>query len=121
MRVDVSIDGGQFQKADGLASWSILTQSFPDGIHSAVARATDSAGNSMYTATITFTVSPNPILKKTGLYIPLYMHPSGSNLAYYHAIANAKMVYPSVPIVAAINPAGGLGSAIDPYFTSAIG
>jgi hypothetical protein len=54
------------------------------------------------------------------VYIPLYIHPSGSNLEFYHTIANAKLAHASVPVVAAINPAGGPGSGIDPYFTGGI-
>jgi len=55
-RVDVSIDGTNWTKASGTASWS-TTINLTVGNRTIYARATDGAGNTA-TATVTVTVSP---------------------------------------------------------------
>lgn len=46
-KVEVSIDAGAFQPAQGTASWSFMldTAAYSNGTHSLTARATDAAGN----------------------------------------------------------------------------
>ncbi len=46
-KVDVSVDGGTYQLAQGTSSWSysLSTTALADGTHTLVARATDASGN----------------------------------------------------------------------------
>jgi hypothetical protein len=118
-KVEVSVDGGAFGKASGLVRWSFAMMGLSDGSHSATVRATDAAGNAQ-TATIDFIVAASSILTKTGVYVPLYVYPSQSNMIHYDTIINAKITHPSVPIVVTINPAGGPGTNKDFNYANAI-
>jgi hypothetical protein len=118
-KVEVSVDGGAFEKASGLVRWSFAMMGLSDGSHSATVRATDAAGNAQ-TATIDFIVAASSILTKTGVYVPLYVYPSQSNMIHYDTIINAKITHPSVPIVVTINPAGGPGTNKDFNYANAI-
>jgi len=117
--VKISVDGGAFEKASGLVRWSFVMMGLADGSHSATIRATDASGNTQ-SAKIDFIVAASPILAKTGVYVPLYIYPSQSNMAYYNKIMNAKIAHPSVPIVVTINPAGGPGTSKDFNYANAI-
>ena len=118
-KVEVSVDGGEFEKASGIVRWSFAMLGLSDGSHSATVRATDAAGNAQ-TATIDFIVAASPILPKTGVYVPLYVYPSQSNMVHYNTVINAKIAHPSVPIVLTINPAGGPGTSKDFNYANAI-
>jgi Spherulation-specific family 4 len=52
----------------------------------------------------------------TGALVPLYSYPGQS----WQTLAQAKEAYPSVPVVAIINPVSGPGSYQDPNFVSGI-
>lgn len=120
VRIDASIDNGPYFRADGLVRWSVLTPNLTDGVHMVRIQAMDAAGNSA-TASTTFNVASAPILKRTGVYIPMFISPTSSaNLNFYDTVATVKRAHPSIPIVAAINPAGGPGTYQDPNFSSAI-
>lgn len=112
--IDVSIDGGAFLRADGLAKWSFMSHSgLGNGTHTAMVKATDLAGNSA-TASVSFNLAVNPVLPKTGVYIPMYFPPTpGPQLDFYNSVAAEKQAHPSVPIVAVINPAGGPGTSFN--------
>lgn len=117
--VEVAVDDGEFERASGLVHWSYLTPSLSNGTHNATVRAYDAAGN--YTeAAVEFSVEPDAILPKTGLYVPMYMKPTGAGLSYYEEVADAKAAHPSLPIIVAVNPASGPGSAPDADYEQAI-
>jgi len=56
----------------------------------------------------------SPPTPATGVIIPLYSYPG----AAWDAIIQAKNAYPSVPIVAVINPNNGPGAAQDPNYVT---
>lgn len=118
-KIQISVDGGPYRTAEGLTRWSFSMTGLSNGSHSATVRASDNAGNTQ-TATVSFSVASHPILYKTGVYIPLYFPPSDEYLALYDRIAAAKLAHPSVPIVAAINPASGPGSSLDSNYHDAV-
>lgn len=118
LRVEVSMDGGSFARADGLTRWSYMAPGLADGPHTATVRATDFDGNEA-TTEVSFTVAVNPVLPKTGVYIPMYFAPTPEKQQFYDAVIAAKTTHPSVPIVAAINPASGPGSSFDERFFNA--
>lgn len=118
-KIEVSVDGEPYKLADGLITWSFSMFGLSDGSHSATLRASDNSGNTE-TATVTFPVKVDPILDKTGVYIPLFFYPSLFNMPEYVAIIKAKLAHPSVPIVAAINPSSGPGSSMDPNYASVV-
>jgi hypothetical protein len=53
----------------------------------------------------------------TGLIVPLYAYPTDSS---WSALIQAKEAYPSVPIIAVINPDSGPGSSPDPNYVAGI-
>ena len=53
------------------------------------------------------------ILPKTGVYVALYMYPTGNGAAEWQKVIDEKTKHPSVPIVATFNPNSGPGSAKD--------
>lgn len=116
MRIEASVDGQPFVKADGLVKWSYMASNLVNGTHTATIRASDLAGNTG-NATTTFVVGINPILPKTGVYIPMYFKPTSDTL---QQLATVRAEHPSVPIVAAINPSSGPGNTFDPVWNSSI-
>lgn len=50
---------------------------------------------------------------KTGIYVALYMYPSGTGATWWQKVIDEKVKHPSVPIVAAFNPNSGPGSFKD--------
>jgi spherulation-specific family 4 protein/chitobiase/beta-hexosaminidase-like protein/Big-like domain-containing protein len=117
--VEVSVDGGAYESADGLTRWSFSMMGLSDGLHNATVRVSDIAGNSQI-ATVNFSVNVDLILTKTGVYVPLYLYPSPANMNQYNIITAAKLAHPSVPIVVTLNPSGHPGSAIDSNYANAI-
>lgn len=59
-------------------------------------------------------------LSNTGVYVPLYIYPSGSGWSQWATIIDAKNKHSTVPIVAAINPSNGVGVYKDQNFTNGI-
>ena len=49
------------------------------------------------------------LLPKTGVFVALYMYPSGSGASSWQQVYDAKIRHPSVPFVIAFNPASGPG------------
>lgn len=65
----------------------------------------------------------NPMVKllpKTGVFVALYMYPSGTGWTHWQKVIDAKLAHPSVPIVVAINPSSGPGSYRDTNFVNGI-
>jgi hypothetical protein len=118
MKVEVAIDGGPFVKADGLTKWSFMASALSNGTHTAVVRVTDFDGNEA-TAGVSFVNAVNGLLNKTGVYIPMYFAPTPDKQPFYDRVIAAKIAHPSVPIVAAINPASGPGSFFNQGFFDA--
>jgi hypothetical protein len=54
-----------------------------------------------------------PMLPKTGVYVPLYMYPSGDGATQWQTVYDQKVAHPSVPIVATFNPNSGPGTSKD--------
>jgi hypothetical protein len=119
-RVEVAVDDDEFERADGLQRWSYLTPKLSNGMHVVTVRAYDAVGN-YAEESVDFSVQPDAILPKTGLYVAMYMKPTGAGLGYYQDVADAKNTHPSLPIVAAVNPASGPGTASDAEYEHAIG
>ena len=69
-------------------------------------------------ATISDPVSMKTLLPKTGVYVPLYMYPSGTGATWWQKVIDAKNAHPSVPIVATFNPNSGPGTAKDSNIAS---
>lgn len=118
-KVEVSVDGGDYEVASGLATWSFSMMGLTDGLHSASVRVSDAAGNNQL-ATVDFAINASAVLGKTGVFVPLYVYPSPGNMAHYNTIIKAKLAHPSVPIVVAINPAGGPGNTTDNNYANAV-
>ena len=57
--------------------------------------------------------SMNNLLPKTGVYVPLYMYPSGTGATWWQQVIDTKNAHPSVPIVATFNPSSGPGTSQD--------
>jgi hypothetical protein len=57
-KVEVSIDSGSYTLAYGTTAWSFTTSELSIGSHTITAKATDIAGNTATTSTITITVAP---------------------------------------------------------------
>lgn len=57
----------------------------------------------------------------TGVYVPLYVYPSGPGMREYERLLRAKQAHPGVPVVVAINPSSGAGKARDENYVRAIG
>ena len=60
---------------------------------------------------------PHPLaymFPKTGVYVALYMYPSGDGATQWQKVYDQKVAHPSVPIVAAFNPNSGAGTSKDP-------
>lgn len=58
----------------------------------------------------------------TGVYVPLYIYPSeGAGMGEYERLIRAKLAHPGVPVVAAINPSSGAGTAKDANYDMAAG
>ena len=53
------------------------------------------------------------LIPKTGLYVALYMYPSGTGATEWQKVYDAKKAHPSVPVVAAFNPSSGPGWSKD--------
>lgn len=56
----------------------------------------------------------------TGVYVPLYVYPSGPGMGEYERLTKAKMAHPGVPVVVAINPSSGPGCAPDGNYERAV-
>ena len=50
---------------------------------------------------------------KTGVYVALYMYPSGTGATWWQKVIDEKTKHPSVPIVITFNPNSGPGSSRD--------
>jgi hypothetical protein len=55
----------------------------------------------------------NNLLPKTGVYVPLYMYPSGTGATWWQQVIDTKNAHPSVPIVATFNPSSGPATSQD--------
>jgi hypothetical protein len=62
-----------------------------------------------------------PCSAATGVYVPLYVYPSGAGMRDYETVVRAKLAHPGVPIVVAINPSSGAGDAVDANYERASG
>lgn len=59
-------------------------------------------------------------LRRTGMYIPLYIYPGAGGLESYERIASARQAHPLVPMTVAVNPSSGPGNARDENYVRAI-
>lgn len=57
----------------------------------------------------------------TGVYIPLYVYPSGSGMDEYERVIRAKNAHLGVQLVVAINPSNGAGGSKDSNYERAAG
>ncbi|WP_431754982.1 spherulation-specific family 4 protein [Nitrososphaera sp.] len=57
----------------------------------------------------------------TGVYVPLYVYPSGAGMGEYERVVRAKLAHPGVPVVVAINPSSGAGGSRDANYERAAG
>lgn len=60
-------------------------------------------------------------LRQTGIYVPLYVYPSGSGIESYDRIIGARLGHPRLPVLVAINPSSGPGAGKDENYVQAIG
>lgn len=63
------------------------------------------------------TIPTSAATGSTGIIVPLYTYPTSST---WDAMVSAKTAYPSVPIVAIINPSSGPGTATDSNYSNGI-
>jgi hypothetical protein len=59
-------------------------------------------------------------LRRAGIYVPLYIYPGAGGLESYYRVAGAKKAHPLVPMLVAVNPSSGPGSARDANYARAI-
>jgi hypothetical protein len=69
------------------------------------------------TGLLGFQVSAQKTSTSTGIVVPLYTYPTDSSWA---SLIRIKVNYPSVPIIAIINPDNGAGSSKDPTYVYGI-
>lgn len=62
-----------------------------------------------------------PCSHTTGVYVPLYVYPSGTGMRDYETVVRAKLTHSGVPMVVAINPSNGAGDAGDANYERASG
>ena len=82
----------------------------------AASSAVASSSRTTTTATTTMDTGIVGISSNLGIVIPLYMSPGD----YWSQIETAKMTYPSVPVIAIINPDNGPGNATQSTYVSGI-
>ena len=104
-KVEVQVDGGAFSLATGTTSWSFTTAALSDGSHSVTAKATDNAGNSATSTSVTFTVDTTA---------PVLTLPSPAPVAEATSSSGATVIYTATatdaidgPITPTCTPASG--------------
>jgi hypothetical protein len=60
-----------------------------------------------------------PCSNTSGVYVPLYVYPSGAGTREYETVVGAKLAHPGVPVVVAINPSSGAGNTMDANYERA--
>jgi hypothetical protein len=58
------------------------------------------------------------LIPKTGVYVALYMYPSGIGATWWQKVIDEKVKHPAVPIVATFNPSSGPGGSRDANIAS---
>lgn len=66
----------------------------------------------------TLSTSIISLMPKTGVFVALYMNPSGSDSAHWQKVIDEKHLHWSVPVAAVFNPSSGPGNAKDANFAS---
>jgi hypothetical protein len=71
----------------------------------------------LFSGGFSLSVSATKATSSTGIVVPLYTYPTDSSWSF---LINIKNEYPSVPIIAIINPNNGVGSSKDSNYVSGI-